>query len=197
MSNPKDPQDLQHSEAGNQPASAPVFLILGKILRPHGIRGEMRLKVITDYPERIAHLDRVFVGTDPYDADSAEAYGIASARRNRDGLLIQLEGVNDRNEAERFRDLLLMVSLDDAVPLEDDEYYVYEILGARAVTPDGEDLGQISEVLETGANDVFVIQGGIYGEILLPDIPDVILNIDLDNKIVTVSPPPGLMPDSH
>jgi 16S rRNA processing protein RimM len=107
--------------------------------------------------------------------------------------LVRLDGIATREEAELYRGQLLMVALDDAVPLEDGEYYLYQILGARMVTTEGEDLGRIQEILETGANDVFIVSGDSYGEILIPDIPDVILDVDIDQGVVTVALPPGLL----
>jgi 16S rRNA processing protein RimM len=153
------------------------------------------LIITTAYPERVADLGTVYVGTDPYDSDSAVSYTIATARRHRNQLLVRLEGVDTRDEADLLRGKLLMVALDEAIPLEDDEYYLFQVVGARVVTTDGEDLGRVAEILETGANDVFVIQGGPRGEILLPDIDEVVLDVDVANGLMTVSLLPGLLPD--
>lgn len=189
------PQSNHPTEAGNQPASSPHFLVLGRILRPHGVRGELRLQVITDYPERIADLDSIFIGRDPFDPSSAIEFGVVGARRHREQMLVRLEGITNRDDVEPYRGQLLMVALDDAVPLEDNEYYVFQIIGASVVTTDGEDLGKVQDVLETGANDVFVVRGGIYGEVLIPDIPDVVLEISPDTTRITVALPPGLIQD--
>jgi 16S rRNA processing protein RimM len=188
-------QELEHEEAGQTPASAPVFLILGRILRPHGIRGELRLQIVTQFPERISSLEKVYIGEDPYDADSATVFEIDGARRHHDQVLVRLKEITTRNEAEIYRNQLLMVAFEDAVPLEDDEYYLFQIIGADVVTKDGTKLGRVSEILETGANDVFLVKGGIYGEVLVPDIDDVVLDIDIDRQLVTVDLPPGLLPD--
>jgi 16S rRNA processing protein RimM len=197
MANPQDQPGQEHEqpEAGRQPASDPAFLVLGRILRPHGVRGEMLLQIITQFPERIADLGTVFIGTDPHDPASAAPFAVASTRQHRGQLLIRLDGIADRNEAELCRNKLLMVALDDAVPLAEDEYYQFQVIGAEVVTADGESLGQIDEILETGANDVFVVRGGLYGEVLIPDIDDVILDVDIEHQIVTINPLPGLLPD--
>lgn len=183
------------SEAGRQPASAPEFLVLGRILRPHGVRGELRMQILTDYPDRISELDTVYVGRDPYDRASATGVSIVATRRHREQLLIRLEGVATRDDAETYRGQLLMVALDDAIPLEDGEYYIFQVIGAEVITTEGENLGTIREILETGANDVFVVQGGMYGEVLIPDIPDVVLNVDLTRNQMTIALPPGLLPE--
>lgn len=194
MTTPQQP-DAQNPEAAPPPASDPAFLVLGRILRPHGVRGELRIQVSTHYPERMAGLDTVYIGPNPHDREAAHGFGMVGARRHRDLWLVRLEGLTNREDADRYRDQLLMVALDDAVPLEAGEYYVYQILDARVVTTDGEDLGKIVDVLETGANDVFITRGSIYGEVLLPDIPEVILDVNVQDKIVTVDPPPGLLPE--
>lgn len=189
------PPANQQPEAGQQPASLPVFLVLGRIMRPHGVRGELRLQVLTDYPERISALETVYIGRDPYDAGSATGFSVLGARRHREQILIRLEGIDSRDDAEAHRGQLLMVALDDAVPLEEGEYYAFQIIGSAVITTEGDNLGSIREIIETGANDVFVVQGGLYGEVLIPDIPEVVLEVNLQTRQVTIALPPGLLPD--
>ena len=195
MGTSPDPHDQALPEAGRNPASAPAFLVLGRFARPHGVRGELHLVITTAFPDRIADLETVFVGTDPYDTDAAVPYQVAGARRHRDQLLVRLESVDTREAAELLRGKLLMVALDEAVPLEEDEYYLFQVIGARVVTTDGEDLGRVAEILETGANDVFIVRGGPRGEILLPDIDEVVLDVDVEHGVMTVALLPGLLPD--
>lgn len=183
------------AEAGRQAASTPLFLILGRILRPHGVRGELRVEIATQFPERVGDLETVFIGSDPYDAESAVPFTPTAVRRHRDILLVTLEEITSREEADPLRGKLLMVALEDAVPLEAGEYYTFQILGARVITSDGEELGRIGQVLETGANDVFVVQGGPRGEVLIPDVPHVVVDIDIENQVVTIDPLPGLLPE--
>jgi 16S rRNA processing protein RimM len=190
---PPHPND--HSEAGVSPASEPVFLVLGQIMRPHGVRGELRLRVITDYPERIGQLDTVYIGPDPHDAQSAVAFAVAATRRHREHLLVKLKGLDTRDEVEPYRGQWLMVRLADAVPLAEGEYYVYQVLNADVITIGGDHIGKVREVLETGANDVFVVQGDRGEEILIPDVPHVVVDIDIANKQITVDPLPGLLPE--
>ncbi len=195
MSAAPPPHDPPRSEASHQPAVEPVFLILGQIMRPHGVRGELRLKIVTDYPERIAQLETVYIGTDPYDRRSARAFAVAGTRRHREHLLVKLKGIDTLDDAERYRGQMLMVSVEDAIPLADDEYYVFQVLNAAVVTTAGEHLGRVREVLETGANDVFVVQGTDWREILIPDVRHIVVDIDIINKVLTVDPLPGLLPD--
>jgi len=171
----------------------PKHLILGEILRPHGVRGEVRLRLLTDYPERIAKLKTVLLGKDPNGA--VTPYGVQSMRMNPPYGLLKLNGVDDRNLADRLRNLLVMVALENAVPLEEGEFYLYELIGLDVQTESGEALGTLTEVLETGANDVYVVNSPRYGEVLIPVLPETILETNIAAKRMTVRLPDGLLPE--
>lgn len=172
----------------------PHYLILGEILRPHGIRGELRVKVQTDYPERlIDELKTVYIGTDPKQSD-AETYTIKSARFHQDYILLQLEEIDDRNAAELLRGQFVMVDLENAVPLEEDEFYLFELIGLTVKTTSGEELGTIQDVMETGANDVYVVKGRKYGELLIPAHDETLVDVDVEAGIVTMNLPYGILP---
>ncbi len=189
------PAKPDSSGEGRRPSSNPAFLVLGQITRPHGIRGELRVLFSTAFPDRVSELETVYVGRDPYDPATAQPYELISSRRHQDTLLVRLAGIDSREAADAMRDKLLLVALEDAVPLEEGEYYLFQIIGAQVVTTEGEELGRVAEVLETGANDVIVVRGGLRGEILLPDIPEVILKVDIEHARVTVALLPGLLSD--
>src|SRR5690606_13242326 len=108
------------------------------------------------YPERIVPESTVFIGPDPTDASSAVAYDVTSARKHQKYLILGLADVASRETADNLREQYVMVALADAVPLEDDEFYLYQAIGLRVVSEDGDLLGEVVEVLETGANDVYV-----------------------------------------
>lgn len=172
----------------------PPFLLLGQVLRPHGVRGELRLEVLTDYPERIVKGTTVYLGLDAQNSAAAVPYEVVQARPHQQYLIVLLKGVNDRNQAELLREHFVMIPLADAVPLEEDEFYLYQLIGLEVYTETGERLGEIIEVVETGANDVYVVQGS-RGEILLPAIDECVLDIDLDAEKVTVRLLDGLLGD--
>ncbi|MEW6579072.1 MAG: ribosome maturation factor RimM [Chloroflexota bacterium] len=174
------------------PTGTPPFLLLGRVLRPHGIRGELRIEVLTAYPERIVPEQRVYLGPDPADVSAARLYTIAQARRHQQYLILQLAEISDRNAAELLREQYVMVAFEDAVPLEDGEYYLFQVIGLNVITTDGETLGNVKEVLETGANDVFVVHGP-RGEILLPVIDECVQDIDFDAGTITVRLLDGLL----
>jgi 16S rRNA processing protein RimM len=170
----------------------PPFLLLGKVLRPHGIRGELRVQLMTDYPERITKLSKIALGDSP-ETTKAKYYTVEFMRLHQDYGLLKLVGVNDRNAAELFRELFVMVKTKDAVPLADDEVYLYQLIGMTIKTEDGETLGKLTDVLETGANDVYIIKSDVHGEILIPVIPSVVLKTDTDTNTITVRLPEGLL----
>jgi 16S rRNA processing protein RimM len=105
---------------------------------------------------------------------------------------LKLAGYSDRNEAEKLRAQWLRVPEDEALPLEEGEYYLYQVIGCTVITDEGQVLGQITEVIETKANNVFVVEGP-DGEVLLPDIDEVIKEVNLENGRLLVHLLPGLL----
>lgn len=172
------------------------YLIIGEILRPHGIKGELRVRIMTDYPERLIakEVKTIYLGTGVSDK-RAKAFTVKSARLHKDYLLITLKEINSRNDADTLRGLYAMVDFDNAVPLYEDEYYVHEIIGLKVVTTEGIELGTLHSVVETGANDVYVVRGGEQGELLLPAHDETIVEINFDTETITMNLPEGLLPD--
>ncbi len=165
----------------------PRYLAVGRILRPHGVRGELRVEILTDYPEHLERVRTVYIG------DDYHPYKLAALRFHQNLMLLTLEGCSDRDAADDLRGALVSVVLKDAVPLEEDEYYHFQLIGLQAVSDEGDVLGEIVEILSLpGANDVYVVHGS-RGEILLPAIADVIQKVDFDARRVTVHLLPGLI----
>ena len=175
-----------------RPAQPPKYLLLGEILRPHGIRGEVRMRILTDYPERIRELDSVYLGDNP-ETDQVTEYPVEAIRFHQDYGLLKLKAIDDRDAAERLRQLFVMVDLEHAIPLEEDEFYLYELIGLRVVTEQGEEIGTLSEVLETGANDVYVVDSPKHGELLIPVLENVVLKTDIAGGQIVVKLPDGLI----
>lgn len=175
----------------------PEYLAVGEILRPHGIRGELRMRILTDYPERlISDVKTIYLGAKA-DSTDVQPYTIKNGRFHKDYLLLTLQEVKDRNDAESLRGRFVLVAHDDAVPLEDGEYYLYQIMGLSVHTSDGKVLGDIRQIIETGANDVYVVKSREYGEVLIPAHDETIVNINFDEKVITVALPEGLLPDTE
>ncbi len=173
----------------------PKYLLLGQVLRPHGVRGEVRVKILTDYPERMAQLEQVFLGSGADDA-KAKVYTVDSARRNGEYMLLKIRDISDRDQADRLRQLFVMVALADAVPLDAGEFYLYQVIGLTVKLEDETVLGTITEVIETRANDVYVIASPQYGEVLIPVTEEIILKTDIAAREMIIRPTAGLLPES-
>lgn len=174
--------------SGSPNFGEPEFLAVGMLRRPHGVRGEIRMSVWTDFPERL------ILGLNVYAGASHQPLRIRSLRWHGEDILISFDEFLSREEVGILRNQVLTVRTETLPPLDDGELYLHGLIGMTVVedhtdTP----LGEIVEIIETGANDVFIVRDGSGSEILLPDIDEVILAIDLDRKEVRVHLLPGLV----
>ncbi len=169
-------------------AAEPRFLVIGRILKPHGVRGEVRVELHTDLPERFEWLDMVYVGK-----TSPRQIGVEGVRYHKSWALLKLEGYDDREAAASLRSEWLQVPEELGIPLEDGEYFLFQLIGLDVRTDSGRHLGQISEVLETKANNVFIVRGP-HGEVLIPDIDEIVLKIDFEAQEMLIHPLDGLLP---
>lgn len=181
--------DRPEQPTGSPSTGGPVFLVIGKLRRPHGVRGEIVMDLVTDFPERIQPGLFVYVG------DERRRLRIRKRRGYEHGLLVSLDGYNDPEAVGELRNALVYVRTDEIPELPEGEYYHHQLLGLRAVTEGGDVLGTISEILTTGANDVCVVKSQGGPEILLPMIDQVFLAIDLQAGEVRVRLLPGLAPE--
>jgi 16S rRNA processing protein RimM len=165
-------------------------LVIGRITKPHGVQGEVRVAVHTDLPERFMWLEQVYVSAEE-DDDAPEAVTVEGVRFNGQIILLKLAGSDNRDSADTLRGQWLQIPVAEAIPLEDGEYYLYQLIGLSVETEQGESLGTVTDLIETGANLVFVVNGS-SGELLLPDIDEVVVSIDVDAKRMIVRLLPGL-----
>ena len=177
----------QRENAGAPEWVPPAFLLVGIIRRPHGVRGEMTMSVMTDFPERLKPGITLYLGPD------RTPVVVRSFRHHNKGLIFSLEGFESREEVANFRNVELFVRADDRPPLPDGEFYLHEIMGLEVVTEQGETLGVVTDWIETGANGVFVVRPESGKDILLPDIDEVVLNIDLEARKILVHLIDGLL----
>lgn len=167
-------------ETAQTAASEPEYLIVAHITRPHGILGEVKAQIITQYPERLKKIRILYLGNEH------RPLRLQDVRYVDQGLLLRFETISDRKAADLLRDTLVYIHRQDAVPLNEGEYYLYQLEGIDVVTDAGDTLGKVTGVIETGANDVYVVTRPDGSEILLPVIPDVILNVDTQSRRMTV-----------
>jgi len=174
-------------QAGSPPGGEPAFLVVGKLRRPHGVRGEILLEVFTDFPERLQPGVTVLVG------EKHQPQRIRSRRIHNKGLLVSFDGYTTPETVGALRNALVYVTAADRPPLPKGEYYHHQLLGLRVLTDEGQELGRIIEILTTGANDIYVVRGESGAEILLPAVDEVILEIDLEKGLLHAHLLPGLI----
>lgn len=175
------------AHTGSLKPDEPDFLAIGKLRRPHGVHGEIIMEIFTDFPERLHRGSLLYVG------ESRQEIRLNSIRPNNTTLLVSLEGYTTPETVGIFRNQIVFVPVADRPPLPEGEFYHHQIIGLRVVSDEGQALGVVSEILETGANDVCVVRPLIGSEILLPLIDPVVLQIDLEKREMLVHLLPGLV----
>jgi 16S rRNA processing protein RimM len=183
----------QESGSGEQGGSPePRFLVIGQVVGVHGLQGELKVEILTEDPHRFGRLKQVFVGLED---EEPVPWPLERTRLHKGRALLKLENVDDRAAAEALRGYLIQVPLAESLPLEEGEYYEHQILGLGVWTAAGEHLGQIVEILYTGANDVYVVHstGPDGREILIPAIPEAVLEVDLVGGRLVVELLEGLL----
>ncbi|MBR6385440.1 MAG: 16S rRNA processing protein RimM [Ruminococcus sp.] len=160
------------------------FLEAGKIVTTHGIRGEVKIMPYTDTPELLSEFDRLFIGKDKKEII------IERARVFKNMVIAKIQGVDTPEDAEKYRNKILFMHRDDLI-LDEDTYFIQDLIGMEVKDADtGVLYGKITDIMQTGANDVYVIQG--EKEYLVPAIPDVVVSTDVDGNLMLIRPVEGL-----
>ena len=173
------------------------FLRIGVITRSHGVHGEVKVFPTTDSPERFEEVSRVYIRSPRGDIE-AEVEGV---KYFNNLAIVKFSCFSNPEEIQGYAGADVMISRADAQPLEEGEYYIGDLIGCRVVADEdsescpGTELGILKDVLQTGANDVYVVKTRSGGEILLPVIPRCIKNVDIVNNIITVNVMKGLIDD--
>jgi len=166
------------------------YLIVGKIVNTHALQGEVKIMSSSDFKE-----DRFKKGNSLYidfNGDQIEVK-IASHRIHKGADLIKFSGLNSINDVEKYKGCDILVDYEDLGELEENEFYYYEIIGCQVDTVDGETIGTVKEIIETGANDVWVIERKGSKDALIPYIEEVVKSVDVENKLITVQLLEGLL----
>jgi 16S rRNA processing protein RimM len=170
--------------SGGKTSPEPNFFVVGRVLRAWGIRGDLKIAPFTDRPEDFKGYRSVFVGP------QRKRYDVTSFRPYQGNWLLHLVGVESRDEAAALHGQEIFIEAAQR-PRQAGEFYAREVIGLKVSTLDGEELGEVVEILVTGANDVYVVKGD-RGEILLPARVEVIKSIDVEAGVMTVELLPGL-----
>ena len=166
------------------------FLQVGKIVNTHALQGEVKVVSNRDFKE-----DRFKKGSQLVIDFNGEYVDVtvATHRVHKGADLLKFKHLNSINDVEKYKGCALLVSADDLEELDENEFYYFEIIGCQVVTTDGETIGEISEILETGANDVWVVKRPGQKDALIPYIEDVVKAVDIETKQVTIQVLEGLL----
>lgn len=154
-----------------------AYLAIGEVLKPQGVRGEVKVRPDTADPMRFAGLKRVFLARDGAYAPC----DVESSRLSGDMAYLKLAGVDDRGAAEKLRGEFLYIDRGNAVALSEDENFIVDLIGCVATDTEGREVGTLTDVLQPGGNDVYVLNGP-RGEVLVPALKSVILRVDVERK---------------
>ncbi len=168
---------------GKEPVP-PDSLIVGRILAPWSIRGEVKVEVLTDFPERFAPRKVVYLNTSPLE--------IESCRYHKHHLILKLVTIDSIEAAEKLRGQDLTIPSSELYALPEGQYYTFQLIGLKVVTTEGQTLGRVTDIMSTASNDVYIVEGK-RGEILIPAIEDVVKSIDLKKGKMVIEAIEGLL----
>lgn len=165
------------------------FLKVGIVSSTHGVRGEVKVFPTTDDVKRFKKLKKVFMDYQ----GQRQPVEIEGVKFFKQFAILKLKGIDSLNDVECYRGCELYVERKDAVPLKKDEYYIADLIGMQVYTTDGKRFGELTDVMETGANDVYVIASEEYGEVLVPAIKDCIREVDVEKQSMVIHLLEGLI----
>ncbi|MGI9859792.1 ribosome maturation factor RimM [Moorella naiadis] len=174
---------------------AQELVSVGKITGTHGVQGEVKILPLTDFPERFRPGTRLILVPEGGEG-RAFPVTVTRSRPGKGGLILKLAEINDRDQAAAVRGAILKVEPWAVEPLPEGHYYIYQLIGCRVYTQAGDYLGTLTDVLTTGANDVYVVRehdAGNAREVLIPALKEVVRQIDLNTREICVALPPGLL----
>ena len=166
------------------------YLEIGQIVNTFGIKGMVKVKPFTDdTKKRFDNLKKVYV----QNKNERKEYEIEEVKYHKEMVLIKFKGIENPDDANLLRNCYLVVDRDEEEPLEEGTYYIVDMIGLEVYTDEGEKLGILDDVFNSGSSDIYVVKNELGKQILLPAIEDVIKNIDMEQKKMIVHLIPGLM----
>ncbi len=160
------------------------FIIIGQVVAPRGIKGKLKVGVVTDFPQRFAPRSQIYINREPMT--------IASTEWHKGKAIIKLDTIDSIEEAEKLRGQAIEIHHSQLQPLPEGQYYHFQLIGLEVWTTQEELLGNITEILTAESNDNYVVRGA-KGEILIPAIEDVVKSVDLDKGRITIEAIEGLL----
>lgn len=171
---------VKKATSSGSPSGEPVYLVVGFLRRPHGVSGEIIMDVLTEFSERLKAGKRLFVG------EKRQAVTLANSRGHANGMLVKFKGFNTPEEIGQFRNQQVYVKMTDEPALPEGKYYHHQLLGLQVMDENNNLLGELTEIIMTGANDVYVVTDAAGRDLLLPAIPPVIREVNLGRRLMKV-----------
>lgn len=165
------------------------YFEIGQIVNTSGLKGVIKVKPFTDDITKFNNLKTIYISI----KKELKEFKIEQVRFSKNMVFLKLEGIDTIEEAEDYRNLYLKVKRDKDEELEEGSYYIVDIIGCKVLTDEQKELGKVDDVFSTGSNDVYVVKDEVGKQILLPAIKEVIKNIDIENKTITVHLLEGLV----
>ena len=165
------------------------LLKVGVITTTHGVRGEVKVYPTTDEPERFLDLEYVLLDT----GKELRRLDIKNVRFFKNLVILKFDGIDNINDIEKYKGRDLWIPREEAQELDEDEYYIADLIGMEVVLEDGSRFGTLKDVMETGANDVYVVEDTKGAEVLLPAIKECILDVDVEKNVMTIHLMKGLV----
>lgn len=164
------------------------YLEIGQIVNTFGIKGMVKVKPFTDDINRFDRLETIYIKNKKVNKE----YRIQEVKYHKQMVMLKLEGIENPEEAENLRGSYLLIDRDEEEPLEEGTYYIVDLLGLEVFSDEGELLGKVDDIFNTGSNDIYVVKDEFGKQILLPGISEVIKDVDLEQGKITVHLIPGL-----
>ena len=165
-------------------------VVIARIVKARGIRGEVACDIATDFPERFDSLEDV---TALMPDGSRLALALEDHWFHKGRVILKFEGYDSMTAAERLAGGLVVVPESDTMPLEEGEFYEYDIVGSQAVTSEGRVIGEVTRLMRTGGHDLLVVRGEDEREHLIPFVDEICSDVDVEARRITVDPPEGLL----
>ena len=164
-------------------------LEVGQIVNTFGIKGEVKVTPFTNDMKRFDDLKKVYVTS----RKDSKFYKVESVRYHKNMVLLKLENINNPEDAEMLKNAYLEIDREDAIPLEEGTYFIADLIGLEVYSDEGNLLGKVEDIYNTGSNDIYVVKDELGKQILLPGIKDVIKDVQIENAKIIVHLIPGLI----